>query len=241
MLARKDRSFIFIHNPKTAGTSIKYFISNDNALNYKIDNKDLSLYSKVFKSSVSNQRFHSELKYFKKILSNKFYKKCFKFYTIRNPYDKIVSLYCWLKQQGSSYNHSIKNLNDSNGVTKYLDSLISDRSFLFLSSKSIKRVPKNISFREFVINLENICHPNELINFSKSEYFEDFDDFIRFENLQHDLKRIFNKLNLETQNFDIKINQTDRKDYKYYYDSRTIEKVYNIFKADINYFKYDFN
>ena len=136
-------------NPKTAGTVLAPVLSNDNALNYKIDNKDLEL---LIIKSVSNQRFHSELKYFKKILSNKFYKKCFKFYTIRNPYDKIVSLYCWLKQQGSSYNHSIKNLNDSNGVTKYLDSLISDRSFLFLSSKSIKRVPKNISFREFVIN-----------------------------------------------------------------------------------------
>ena len=71
--------------------------------------------------------------------------------------------------------------------------------------------------------------------------FDDFDDFIRFENLQQDSRRIFNKLNLKINNFDIKINQTERKDYKYYYDSSTIEKIYNIFKEDINYFKYDFN
>ena len=241
MLARKDRAFIFIHNPKTAGTSIKYIISNNNSLNFEIDYKDLSLFSKVFKRSISSQHFHPELKYYKKILSNNFYKNCFKFYTIRNPYDKIVSLYCWLKQQGSYYNHSIKNLNNSKGVNKYLESLNSNRSFLFLTSKSIKRVPKNISFKEFIINLENYCHQNELLNFSKSKHFDDFEDFIRFENLQQDSRRIFNKLNLKINNFDIKINQTERKDYKYYYDSSTIEKIYNIFKEDINYFKYDFN
>lgn len=241
MFAKKDRPFIFIHNPKTAGTSIKYFISNNNSLNYEINHNDLSLFSKVFKGSVSNQHFHPELKYYKKILSNDFYKNCFKFYTIRNPYDKIVSLYCWLKQQGSSYNHSIKFLNDSKGVTKYLQSLTSDRTFLFLTSKSIKRVPRNITFKEFIINLENYCHPNELLNFSKSKYFEDFDDFIRFENLHEDSKRIFNKLNLKINNFDVKINQTKRKDYKYYYDSITTEKIYNTFKEDINYFKYDFD
>ena len=84
----------------------------------------------------------------------------------------------------------------------------------------------NYQISEKNLNIQKAkLSPTASINFSKSEYFEDFDDFIRFENLQHDLKRIFNKLNLETQNFDIKINQTDRKDYKYYYDSRTIEKV----------------
>ena len=69
--------------------------------------------------------------------------------------------------------------------------------------------------------------------------FWDFDDFIRFENLQHVLKRIFNKLHI-LHNIYIK-HKFFIKKKSYAMDNRTIEKVYNIFKADINYFKYDFN
>ena len=65
-------------------------------------------------------------------------------------------------------------------------------------------------------------------------------DFIgKFENLQEDFNLICEKIKIK--NFELeKINQYNHKDYKLYYSDKDIEKVYNLYKRDIEYFGYKF-
>ena len=69
------------------------------------------------------------------------------------------------------------------------------------------------------------------------------DDYIRYESMHADLKRICSILNLgyvtETPNIHSKYRKKKRP-YQDYYDERTKNKVASRFKRDINYFGYTF-
>lgn len=111
-------------------------------------------------------------------------------------------------------------------------------------------------FSEF-INLTEIIYETNMfekiseenypksISFNQLDYLSDEEgnvlvDFIgKFENLQLDYAHIMKQLNIPSASLQ-HLNKFEHKDYRSYYSDADIEKVYNLYKRDIEYFHYQF-
>lgn len=62
----------------------------------------------------------------------------------------------------------------------------------------------------------------------------------RFENLQEDIKKIFENLKIEDSSLPYD-NKGSDEDYRYYYDSKSNDIILNIYKEDIDLFDYKFD
>ena len=61
----------------------------------------------------------------------------------------------------------------------------------------------------------------------------------RFEKLQEDFDFVCNQIKLEPKKLS-KLNSTKHEHYSHYYNKKTRDIVYNIYKEDVKYFKYEF-
>jgi len=83
------------------------------------------------------------------------------------------------------------------------------------------------------------------IAFNQLDYLKDRDgnigvDFIgRFENLQEDYNKVMTTIGLPERTLK-HINKYERNDYRKYYSDKDIEKVFQLYKRDIEYFNYTF-
>ena len=89
-----ENKFLFIHIPKTGGNSIQ------NILRKYSEDKIVSVSSiqdGLERFEVRNDKYdivkHSTLSQYKKLIEPSIYKNLFKFSTIRNPWDMMVSFY----------------------------------------------------------------------------------------------------------------------------------------------------
>lgn len=187
-----DLKTIFIHIPKTAGTSIY----------------DLIGYTYIG---------HVPYSWYKNRDIEKF-NTYFKFAVVRNPWDRLVSTYFYLKQGGSNA----------------MDQVWANKN---LSSYS--------SFDQFVkqwLNKENINSWMHFIPQFKFIYDESMQrqvDYIaRFENLSEDFSVISNKLELHKSL--PHINASKRKPYQHYYNEQTRTIVAEVYKEDIELLGYQF-
>lgn len=73
-------------------------------------------------------------------------------------------------------------------------------------------------------------------------YNGNFDfEYIRFENLEEDLYTIMEKLNLKNYEDNVPhFKKSNRTHWRKYYNDKSIEIVYNMFKEEINHFGYQF-
>jgi len=86
---------IFVHIPKTAGTSIEYLLDmhgckKDIGINRYLDQEPD--FEHLFGSGLQ----HLSAKEIEKIIGQKIFKEYFKFSIIRNPYDRLISYFAWL-------------------------------------------------------------------------------------------------------------------------------------------------
>lgn len=181
--ARKHK-FIFIHIPKTAGTSIL------NALEIKF-------------------RHHSNWSVYE-AADPKLFRHCYKFCFVRNPYDRIVSVYTYLKGGGAGY------------VDKEFHKLI---------------VEQYDTFEKFVLEYLNkdVIHEHHLL-IPQYLYIYGFNntckvDYIgRFENLNNDFSKIAERLSLDIEL--PKMNASKRKIYQEYYTQQIQEKIHYLYNKD---------
>jgi hypothetical protein len=186
----KKNRFLFIHIPKTAGTSILDALS-------------------------INFRHHSDYKVFKSAntpLFNKAYKFCF----VRNPYDRLFSVYSYLLRGGSG--HTDK------ALTHYLQS-------------------NSTSFETFVENVldHNLMQTHPLFK-PQFAYVCDFKskimvDFVgRFESLPQDIKVISKAIG---QNIELPHLNSNKKDaFCSVYNEGIAKKVYSLYQKDFELFDY---
>ena len=167
---------IFIHIPKNAGTSIEEYFGNGSVRIQPSKHADIHEIKVKFKNSYNNYR---------------------KFTIIRNPYDKMVSWYFYLK----------RNLGDYNIV----------------------------EFNDWIKDPSKFWHANDPISFLKPQcdWIDNTVEIIRFENLDNELNKFFNKkINLPITN------KSNHNHYLEYYNEQSLNIIYNKYKEDFEKFNY---
>ena len=194
----EDNKFIFVHLPKCAGNSI---------------NKALKIKGK--------REGHRCLSDIQNILDKDIYENAVRFTVVRNPFDRLVSLY--------SFRQNIKNW-------------IYNPPYLFQEGHTFEEW-----FWDFNIQCINRFYPPrkvgmvENIKDNSNEIGVDF--ILRYENLKNDWDNMFNELHMDVPNLPL-LNNSVHKNYRQYYKCKSgdkmIETVYKIYKDDFNFFKYKF-
>jgi hypothetical protein len=185
-----------VHIPKSAGTVIRDFLKTND---------------REFKVIFSHPTFSE-------IQTEYDLSTYFKFTFVRNPWDRFVSTFFYLKQN------------------------VKDEELLNEARKKLS----NYSFTSFVKELyleKNQFSKNYFIHFQPQIHFlESLDniDFIgRFENLQDDFNTICDKIGIPQQKLPHK-NKSKHKHYTEYYNEETKQIVAEKYAKDIEYFEYEF-
>lgn len=208
-------NFIFFHVPKAAGSSIidgfrkkhpKTVIINENNKNLKKFLQD---------NKYRNWPNHTNCKTMKAHLGEKAFNNYFKFAFVRNPYDKLVSIYHYVKQKEAKiFEGKIDQL------PKFNQNIIHSKSF----EHWVKEC--NLGDTQFSFLTSNVGQL--LVNYiGKTEH------------IQADLSYVYGFLGVPNM-YVSKVNVSKRKDYRSYYDNESIEIVSKKFKDDVHFFGYGF-
>lgn len=223
-------NFIFVHIPKTGGGSIKnhlIYANNDNrkSLKYPTKTKKGKL-KKIYHGFLSH---YTDEKLVSQNLINDF-DSYYKFTSIRNPWERMVSLYHF-RIQGADNNKDKNTLNSKLVQKRVYDSKDPVGKPITLNS--------NISFAEWISNHSKYLDHEE--NTCYLDYFDvkKMNKLIRYENLSQDFSEVCSDLNLKKDNL-LHIHASKHKKYQDYYNNELKDVVYNLFKKDIIYFNYDF-
>lgn len=176
--------------------------------------------------SISNTLFgnlgggHLPLKHFQLLFTTDQFESYFKFAIVRNPWDRLVSAYLFLKKGG---------INEKDRVW------------------AEQNLGEYKTFEEFVKNWMVQKHALKQLHFKPQvEYIYDnrnnlLTDFLgRFENFENSYKEILFRLGLPyTPVKNENINKT-RRDYTKYYSAETAEIVEKVYKKDIELLGYKF-
>jgi hypothetical protein len=178
---------VFIHIPKTGGTSI------ESALGHNRTEHRTATYLMKRHGTIWNDYFT--------------------FSVIRNPWDRMVSIYFYYKLNNEPANVGIKK----------------DMSPTFLHFIHEFKNKKRKWFQPFYVPQSDwLCDGEKLL----------IDHVCRFENFNEDVSAVLKKIGVK-RNLPHK-RKSKHDNYKTYYDVETIEIVRDIFEKDIKLFNYDF-
>lgn len=209
---------IFIHIPKTGGSSIRSSLSKNYNLLYNASKQNLIKlgYSNLenfenYNFSIYNFKDHLPYQLIKK---NKLEKNKYVFTFIRNPFSRVVSMYF----ECMANKFHIDGLNTS----------------------------KNISFEDFIeIIIEKpYWFALPMVDYIGINNIDDIDFIGRFENFENDILKLKKKvkISIKHHNFNNHIKSKLKfSDYrKFYSNNKIIDKVTQIYDKDLRKFQYDY-
>jgi|TARA_R100000149_G_scaffold63891_1_gene35370 hypothetical protein len=227
----KKYPLIFFHLAKNAGKSICKALQIDKEHHPPHLNQTVLLGDDI-KDSYSKQKW-DELN---------------KFTVVRNPWDRMVSLYHFRKKQNDlliRLQHKglwePKNGDSSQEGWLFKKWLldpeiagVQNHNVFFDYKQYIKNQPKTKGFfkttTEYINQLDLITDINGVLH---------VDYIIRYENLIEEFESMFKYLNLDPPELP-SLNTSSHKKYQEYYDEESKNFIYKLFKKDINYFEYEF-
>ena len=200
MVWDNKRKIIFLHIPKTGGTSVE---------------KGLNLLSKKDGYGINDNKKamqHYDWNEYKNHIGNEKYDKYYKFSISRNPYDKVVSDYFWLK--------NIAKLTHDNFQKKTFD------EYLNYCEQIVKNKSYNLTIyhdhfkpqHQFIYDKNNKLMINQILRFENFEYVTKFVNTRYKTNIKH--------LNENKLKKNIILNDIQK------------NKIYNIYKNDFILLKY---
>ena len=194
----EEHKAIFIHIPKNAGSTVKNLLVGDN------------LFNKLKRPW--RHRRHKDV-------NNKDYRK---FAIVRNPYERMVSMYAYLN--GFLTGNDLLNTYQWDNKSE--------------SYKIAETMKLNVDgFKEFVKDPtgEGWGDAWRLRLLNKQCYWVDKTvTILKYENLEDELSEFFGeKIDLQI------INKTIHDDFSVYYDEESLDIVYNRYKEDFKRFNYD--
>lgn len=240
MLISHSKKFIYTKTIKTASTSVElYFEEYCKPDHTKNQEAGLSCKTQISENGIIGYRGRSIFKKewyehmpAKKIFDNlksDVWDKYFKFCTVRNPYDKLISGFFHLEQSITDYPFKAKLKKIKNNIFKWPSNIILCE---FEGDNPIER------FRSWLKNGGGIN--------DRDKYLIDgkvcIDHFIRYEYLHDDIRSVCDKLDIEftsdklpTIKYGLRSNQFQINDF---YDRDTIEIVKKNYHFEIEKFGY---
>ena len=191
----KEYRVIFIHIPKNAGTSICNFLQEKQT------------------SICIQPKLHSDINDIK----NKFpqaYKNYRKFAIVRNPYDRMVSWFSYLKEsaENSGFDMSLMYPTEFNEWIK--------DPFKYWLPHGKLNIDENGKYSLRFLECQHTWVDNTVT-------------ILKYEDLEQELNNFFKeKINLPI------INKSKRDDYMEYYNQKTLNIVYERYKEDFEKFNY---
>lgn len=150
----------------------------------------------------------------------------YKFTTVRNPYSRLVSRYCFAKE--IAHKEQFENLTFKNFVVGGHKNTPMNTSWVDKSAPHLKGLLDKVGFFDNQI---------EWLQNDAGEMLVDFT--IKTENLQQGFNIVCDKIGIPHQEVP-HINKTKHKHYTEYYDDETREIVAQKYAKDIEYFGYKF-
>lgn len=214
MIISRGRRYIFVHIPKTGGTSMAL------ALEGRAMKDDVMLgdtpKARQRRGRIKNEQSrgrlwkHSTLADIEGLVSPAEISEFFVFTLVRNPWDRVVSYYHWLCEQ--SFDHPAVELAKANNFTDFLHHPLTETSFRNTPSQSYVRT---------------------------SEGVERCNLFIRIENHESDAVPLWDHLGFKLTLS--RVNASPRRiDYRHYFNDSDAELVSQICAPDIAKFGYAF-
>ena len=215
----KDRDILFIHIPKTCGKLIT---------NNMEKNSNLYFYG------------HYPYKIWKDLHPN-ISNSTIIFTFVRNPWDKMVSLYFYTlniyREMGPFFSNYEYINNDFN---EWLAWNYNENIEKLKITKSINGKTNNIEhISHFELNFKNQI---DLLTYENGNINENI-TIIKYENFCENnniIKDFFNKNNLVNYDFNRKLNVTQHEHYSKYYNDKSIQLIEKYFSKDIQMFNYKF-
>ena len=209
MLISHSKNFIFVHNYKVAGTSIRYALdkyADRSFIRASIKSKLNHLVGKYPNIYSENFNLHSKALELKDELPEEIFSSYFKFGFVRNPWDWEVSLYTYMKKKKDHRQRDVAlGFKD---FDEYID----------------WRVNEDLHFqKDFFYDKQG----NKLV------------DYIgKFETIREDFGHICKKIGIEGIELP-HTNQSKKQSYLTYYSEKTLDIVYEALKPDIELFGYE--
>lgn len=212
-----QKKFIFIHVPKTGGNSLQKALKmySEDILTTNDKNQD-----GIERFGIINIKYktkkHSPLSYYNSVMEKSLFRKLFKFAVIRNPWERMISLYF-------SAHRGLKIEWNRN---KFLEMVYRAKPLRYFISSNNERV-----------NEIDKCQFHNKQNSKPLD--SDIDFLIRYERLNDDFEKVCKILDIPPKSLKV-LNQSKREHYSIYYDDDLIDLIKRKFREEIIYGKYQF-
>lgn len=215
MIISHGRKFIFVHIPKTGGTSLSL------ALEAKAMKDDVLIgdtpkaknrRGRIKGAETSGRLWkHSRLTDIYGLVTQEDIENYFVFTIVRNPWDRMVSYYHWLKDQ--KFDHPAVRVAQENSFADFLDDRIIQRSLQYDASKR---------------------YVSDQVGLDRCNLY------LRMETLEQDVLELEQNLGLKLGALPHDNQSRRERDYKVYYETHSKDIISAVFAEDIAKFGYGF-
>lgn len=224
-----DHKFIYVHIPKSGGTFIKHYLLSNIESDYE-NNQNQQDYDSKYKTTC--ERAINGI-----LWEVPDYKDYFKFTIVRNPFDRVVSMFSYLG--GWKYDYFVENNIDSPKmpyVEKFHKYYINDDFDGFINYAYEEKAIKEFHAGYYDTNLSRVTYQGRV----------EIDKFFKVEDMQECLFQLQTTLKFKSRKGfdDWRKNSSSeykkKKSYKDYYSTYSKDYIEKHFAEDLIYFDYGF-